>query len=346
MNKILIIGLGLIGGSFAKALKKSSPTIIISAFDTDIYAIELAKSQNIIDDLYSLDDSLEEFDLIVVASPLSTYGEIFEQISQNDFNKTIIIDLGSVKDSVSNDIPKNLQKHFVACHPIAGSDKEGFENSDEKLFENKKFIICADATNRNAKIISDLVSKIGANVDFIDAKTHDEIYGLVSHLPQFLSFLTREFSPKILESEFLKNAFRLDNSAAQIWEDIFQINENNLEKFYLEFFDNFEKLISLLKNYELEKLVSELRKNKSSSTAKIKESELKKSDLDKILFRLLIVSAFLKIKKIEAFKSYAGTGFKDFTSIINLLELDDKFLLEALKNNKKEILNLAQKISN
>lgn len=346
MNKILIIGLGLIGGSFAKAIKKSLPDVKISGFDVDIDTIELAKNDKIIEDYYSLEDSLEDFDLVVVASPLETYEEIFEQISQNDFTKTIIIDLGSVKEFIKADLPRDLKDHFVACHPIAGSDKDGYENSDADLFQNKKFIICQDKDSKNAKIISDLVKKIGANVEFIDAETHDEIYALVSHLPQFLSFLTKEYSPKNLENNFLKNAFRLDNSPGEIWEDIFEINEKNLEKFYLEFFDYLEKFVTLLKNYELDKLISELKINKSTSNAKINESEINKSDLDKILFRVLIVASFLKIKKIESLKTYAGTGFKDFTSMINLLELDNKFLLEGFKNNKKEILNLIQKISN
>lgn len=344
MNKILIIGLGLIGGSFARALKNAYNSAQIMAFDENIEAIELAKNQKIIDDFYSIEDSLEEFDLIVIATPLAAYEEVFEQISQNNFTKTIIIDLGSVKNFVIQNLPKNIKNHFVACHPIAGSEQVGFENSDENLFLNKKFLICSEKNN-NSKIIADLIKKIGGDANFIDAKTHDEIYALISHLPQFLSFLTKEYSPKNLENNFLKTAFRLDNSSGEVWSDIFEINEENLEKFYLEFFDNLENFSLLLKNYEIEKLILELKKLKFSSI-KINESDLNKSDLAKILFRLLIVASFLKVNKIESVKSYAGSGFKDFTSIINLLELDNKFLTQSFKNNKKEILNLIQKISN
>ena len=98
------------------------------------------------------------------------------------------------------------------------------------LFFGKKFIICKNIFNKDEDIkkINSLFQKMGCNVDFIDAKAHDKIYALVSHLPQFISFLTKDFSPKIND-----RAFRLNNSNEKIWGDIFALNEKNIEEFYI-----------------------------------------------------------------------------------------------------------------
>jgi prephenate dehydrogenase len=250
MNKILIIGLGLIGGSFAKALRQQKIAKEIWAFDTDIETINLAKKSGAINGFALLDNNLNDFDLIVIATPLAFYKEILQKIAELNPQNSVVIDLGSLKESVLKTLPHNLQKNFVACHPIAGSDKTGFSSSSVDLFSDKKFVICKgkNTAEKSIKIVEDIANKIGAKPDFIDAKLHDEIYALVSHLPQFLSFLTKEFAPKKQENDFIKTAFRLDNSSPELWEDIFKINEKNLEKFYLEFFDNLTDFATKLQN--------------------------------------------------------------------------------------------------
>ncbi|MDX2083147.1 MAG: prephenate dehydrogenase/arogenate dehydrogenase family protein [Rickettsiales bacterium] len=247
-NKILIIGFGLIGGSFAKALRAQNLDWQIDAYDINQLALKQALESKIIDHIITLESKkISEFDFIIIAAPLSTYQKIFSVIKNNINPKTIIIDLGSLKNFISEILPKNLSANFVACHPIAGSEKNGFENSFAELFRDKKFIICKSQNNSEIQLkkVENLAKIIGCNVEFIDSKAHDEVYALVSHLPQFLSFLTAEFSPKKIADEFFEKVFRLDNSDPEIWSDIFALNCENLEKFYLEFFDNLEKNIEL-----------------------------------------------------------------------------------------------------
>ncbi len=333
MKKILIIGLGLIGGSFAKALRAHKIGEEIFALDENIDTIEAAKNAGIINGFSVIDQS---FDLIVIATPLSTYEKIIAQISDVKPQNSVIIDLGSLKEFVVKKIPKNLEQNFVACHPIAGSDKSGFEHSFAELFLDKKFVICNK--NNATKIAENIINKIGGNVEFIDAKPHDEIYGLVSHLPQFLSFLTKEFSPK----NNTQNAFRLDNSSPDIWSDIFKINEKNLEKFYFEFFENLEKIVEKLENKDFAKIIDEISAQKTfNKNAPCKEE----FPLDEnTLFRLIIVSSYLKIAKIKDFQNYAGSGFRDFTSIISVIECDKDSLLAAFAKNQKEILEFIKTI--
>jgi prephenate dehydrogenase len=331
-QKTLIIGLGLIGGSIARDLKNKKISQEIIACDFDEESLDLAKLEKIIDegfsDLEFLLDEINQFDLIILATPLAAYEEIFAQISHT---KSLVIDLGSVKNFEFENLPKN----FVPCHPIAGLETGGFENSVENLFANKKFIIC----KKNEKI-SQLIKEIKAKEEFLEAKKHDEIYALISHLPQFLSFLTKEFSPKKLDSDFLKKCFRLDESQPEIWQDIFAENEENLEGFYLEFFDNLENLLEKGD----EKIVQELMSldcfvanaPRNDEEGKKEKIDLEDKEIAKILFRILVLVSYLKIKKIKEFVAYTGSGFKDFTLLIHAIKnFKKEELIFAIKNNRK-----------
>lgn len=335
-NKILVIGLGLIGGSFARALKKHKIADKIFAFDLNKNSIDAAKELHIIDGFAALNVDISSFDLIVLAVPLSKYNEIILEIADKISPKAILIDLGSIKELK---IKNKLSKNFIPCHPIAGSDKTGFENSTENLFSNKKFIICPENCDEiSVKKIENLIKEIGANVEFLSAKKHDEIYALVSHLPQFLSFLTKEFSPTEISDEFFTKAFRLDNSDPEIWSDIFKLNQKNIEKYYLEFFDNLAESMEDIAALDLKKLLQELDFVKKEQV-KFDEEFLTKN-FAAIFFRAISVASFLKIKDIEKFKSFSGPGFQDFTSITSILNLEKNSLSNLIKKHQKEILKI------
>ncbi len=332
-KKTLIIGLGLIGGSFAKALRKNKISAEIFACDPDSETLDFAQSGAIIDkgfdELEHCLEDLKTFDLIVIASPLSTYEEIFFDLVKNTAPNCIIIDLGSVKDLRL----KNLPKNFVPCHPIAGSQNSGFEFATDNLFEGKKFVICSETPE--AKKIAELAKKIGAKPEFMDAKEHDDIYALVSHLPQFLSFLTKEFSPKNIKDDFFKTAFRLDDSDPQLWEEIFDLNEIRLEKFYIKFFDNLEKEMENLGNFKFKP---------NGKNEKFDEKFLE-DNFAAIFFRALTAKSLLEISEIKSFESYAGTGFGDFTSILNILNYDAEKLQNLLNKNRDKITKIFNSIS-
>jgi prephenate dehydrogenase len=357
-QKTLIIGLGLIGGSFARALRQAKISKEIFACDADEKVMDSAKNSGVIDEFILLQENLSEFDFIILSAPLSSYEEIFEEISNRLSSKAIIIDLGSVK----NFKIKNLPKNFIPCHPIAGSDKAGFENSKADLFLDKKFIICPENSDKKSlEKLEEVVKKIGAKAEFLEAKKHDEIYALVSHLPQFLSFLTKEFSPKNIEDEFFKTAFRLDNSSPELWEDIFAMNEKNLEKFYLEFFERLEKNIhSLAQDLAQDGVCnpvltfsSKQLNNANVWTGLQTPSSDTSSDAEKffeqnfpaIFFRALVAKSYLEITKIKTFQNYVGTGFIDFTSITKILNYDQEKLRELIRKNHAKILKIFDSIS-
>ncbi len=336
-KKTLVIGLGLIGGSFAKALRQNKISEKIFALDVDLETIDLAKNDGVVEggcDNFELLDN--DFDFVVIATPLSIYEEIFEEISSHITPSAILIDLGSLKSFIDEILPKNLAKNFVACHPIAGSQKTGFENSDTKLFLNKKFIICPNKNNDKKVIekIENLANQIGFNVELIDFKKHDEIYALVSHLPQFLSFLTKDFSPKNITDDFLRTAFRLDDSDPEIWSDIFEINDQNLEKFYLEFFDNLEKNIELIKLNKIG-IIDEI----------LFEKNFFEQNFSTIFCRAIIAKSYLEISEIKNLQNYVGQGFKDFVSIAQILNQNPKKTSELITKNQNKILKIFAQLS-
>jgi len=344
-KKTLVIGLGLLGGSIAKALKKHNISQNIFAFDVDIEAIDLAKEQKIIENIILLDDDLSEFDLIAICAPLNQYQQIFSKINSKINPQALIFDIGSIKDFKIKNIPQN----FVPCHPIAGSAESGFENSQEDLFLNKKFLICKNNNNaEKAQEIFKIAQKIGAIPDFIEAQKHDEIYGLVSHLPQFLSFLCTEFSLKNIENNFFKNAFRLDDSNPEIWKDIFDLNQNYLQVFYEEFFENLENYIENLKNFNINKTLED-EDFKGFIDDKIifdnSTEQFFEKNFEVIFFRFLIVLSLLKINKIKSFKNYGGQGFIDFISIINIIKINDSKINSLLQKNYSKITNFFKNIS-
>jgi prephenate dehydrogenase len=323
------------GGSLAKAFNKNEISNEIYAYDIDQETIDFATANQLIKGGNSNLSLFEDvFDLIIIASPLNSYEEVFYDLWHLSSPQSLIIDIGSLKSFIDEILPKNLAKNFIACHPIAGSEKNGFENSDSEIFNNKKLIICPNKNNQKELLekTENLFKEIGCNIEYIEAESHDEIYALVSHLPQFLSFLSRDFSPKNISDEFFQKAFRLDNSSPEIWSDIFELNDVNLEKFYLVFFENLER--------NFEKFV------KQSSPFETKPSEIKfderflEENFSGIFIRALFVKSYLEIPTLENFKTYAGTGFQDFTSLIEVLNYDSQKLKGFLEANRAEITKI------
>lgn len=343
-NKTLIIGLGLIGGSMAKALRQFTASQQIDGIDNDAEVCDLAIKEKIINQAITLNDDLKSYDLIVLATPLNNFAEIINLISSKISPDATIFDVGSVKNLKKITVPKN----FVWCHPIAGSHHQGIKYSEGNLFAEKKFWICSDEKNSHTQKIFSLAQKIKALPDYIDAKLHDEIYGLVSHLPQFLAFLTRNLHDIEFQHDFFKRCFRLSNSSEQIWQDIFILNQENLENFYHEFFDNLIYQIENLRNFKIDSLALKSEFSGIIDNSFIQDKILIKEFAENfaiILFNFLIVLSYLKITKIKDYQQHAGSGFKDFTALINLFKISPEIFEKLLAKNLNKIYNLFDQIS-
>ncbi len=240
---ILIIGLGLIGGSLALNLKKEGFKGKIFGFDLVQNRIDYAKEKGIIDDGFTQFDKIpwEEIDLVVIASPLRTFTDIAKNIKNFLKEGSLITDVGSVKGELVEKLERMFKPFkFIGGHPIAGTEKEGVENAVEGLFKGKKFIISTnyDSDDKDIKRIKKLWEDLGSKVEFMTPEEHDFIFASVSHLPHAVAFAMIntlvELSDKSNIDLFLypgagfRDFTRIAASSPEIWKDIFLENKENL----------------------------------------------------------------------------------------------------------------------
>jgi prephenate dehydrogenase len=248
---ISVLGLGLIGGSFAKAIKHSDNTIIIAAYDRE-EILQKALTEKVIDiKLTSFNDALK-YDLIVIALPIEQSLEIFQELSPKLKPNQIISDLCSVKGVFADEWKLILSKgNYIGAHPMTGKEKSGYENSDLLLYENSVFIICSE--NENAEILNsyiDFIKLTGARIVLLDPHLHDRITAHVSHLPQLLSVLLMNQAKNKEEGvallDFAAGGFRdmtrIASSDFRIWKSIIRYNKVDI----LKTLDSFKDQISFL----------------------------------------------------------------------------------------------------
>ncbi|MBL0122552.1 MAG: prephenate dehydrogenase/arogenate dehydrogenase family protein [Betaproteobacteria bacterium] len=233
MLNIAIVGLGLIGGSVALALRNAWPEVNITAFDRDESQLDLALRSGAIDSCGSTFAAIEGADIVFVSVPVAQTAVVFDAMFPHLRANTVVTDVGSTKQSVITAARVHLGNkisQFVPGHPIAGREHVGFAAAASELFEGKNVVLTPLAENVPAAIeqVRSLWRACGANVVEMPAKTHDEIFAAVSHLPHLLAFaLVDEFAlrpnAKNLFS-FAASGFRdftrIASSSPEMWRDI------------------------------------------------------------------------------------------------------------------------------
>lgn len=251
-QKITILGVGLIGGSFALALKKKKLCGHIVGFGRSEKNLKRAKNKKIIDS-YELDPitACKDSDLILFATPVGFFIELTEKIKDSLKFGAIVTDVGSVKGKLVYDMEKILPEtvYFVGGHPIAGSDQSGIDAASAEIFKNAKCIITpTNKTNKNAmnSIIS-IWKTLGSIVKIIDPYEHDRIYGAISHLPHVIAYNLVNTVAEIDSSYLLfsgqgfKDTTRIASSHHELWRDICILNRKNLLKYIEVFIKNLDK---------------------------------------------------------------------------------------------------------
>ena len=262
--QFLIIGLGLIGGSVAKRLSKNGFEVL--AIEKNKSHLNYAiKSKIIIGSLEKIDSTKKLF--IIVALPpkilLSNFDKFLNLFHKADF----VTDCTSVKGSLLNKIRKNkLESKFILSHPIAGSEKSGFLNSNEDLFKDKISIISKHKGLATSTLIKckELWFELGSKTYNLDPKLHDKIFSLTSHLPHVVAFSLISLFSKRKTSEYkkfigggLKDFTRIAESDPKMWENIFSLNKNNL----LKDISDIEKEINKIKTFILQEDESKLEEH-------------------------------------------------------------------------------------
>lgn len=239
LNKIAVIGLGLIGGSFAKAVKQQGLSKQVVGFDTNTSIIQVATQNQVVDTVAgTLIDACASADLIVLAMPILAMERVLQQLTKLPLGNAVITDVGSVKASVVNAVKLIMPERFslfVPGHPIAGSERSGITAVDSTLFEHHKVILtpCEQTSATALQLVSSIWRAIGANVEHMPVERHDEILAATSHLPHLLAFGLVDCLAKNDKSLDIfyyaaggfRDFTRIAGSDPTMWHDIFLANK-------------------------------------------------------------------------------------------------------------------------
>jgi cyclohexadieny/prephenate dehydrogenase len=277
-NKVTIIGLGLIGSSIARAIKKNNLCKILVAHDKSKIVLKKTlklKITNYIEP--NLKKSVENSDLVIICTPLGTYKNIVSLI-KNYLKKTCILtDVGSAKIFVTNTVNKLINKNtiWIPAHPVAGTEESGPEAGFADLFKNRWCIITpVNKKNPSSlKKLNNFWKKIGSKVQHMTAEHHDKVMAITSHIPHLIAYNivgTAANLEKDTKSEVIKYSAsgfrdftRIASSDPTMWRDIALNNRKQilhmLEKFNLDL-SNLKRAIIKKDGNKLFKLFSKTRK--------------------------------------------------------------------------------------
>ena len=283
-DKITIIGCGLIGSSLLRVIEKKKLSKKIGVFDKSKEVSIFIKNNFSIQVFNDISESVKDSDLVIISSPLSSYKEILLSIKSNLKKNVILTDTGSAKKEV-NKIINNLnleQVHWIASHPIAGTEFSGPEAGFAELFDNRWCILSTE-NHKNTKEIDRLKifwEAIGSKVKLMTFEDHDHVLSLTSHLPHAVAYsIVRtvmndddKFKNDIIQysASGLRDFTRIAASDPIMWRDIFIDNSENILKVLNSFSENLEEIKKAIQSKSSEKL-----NNIFSSTRKLRKEIIK-----------------------------------------------------------------------
>ncbi|HEY9278343.1 MAG TPA: prephenate dehydrogenase/arogenate dehydrogenase family protein [Methylotenera sp.] len=261
MKKLVIFGVGLIGGSVALALKKTKTPVTIVGVGRSTESLQTALDLDVIDaDASDAATAIKDADLILIAAPVAQTPAILNAIKPHLNASTVITDAGSTKGDVlqcAKDILGEQFNQFVGGHPIAGAEKSGVSAATADLYMNKNVVLTptAETAAEAIALVKTLWQACGANVSEMTAATHDGIFAAVSHLPHLLAFALVDDIASRANAEqlfgFAASGFRdftrIAGSHPEMWRDISLANRTALLNELDAYQQELSKLQQLLK---------------------------------------------------------------------------------------------------
>lgn len=251
------LGLGLIGGSIARAIRAKEKNALILAYDTDSRALELATEQHIADRTYtSIDPAFGSCDVLFLCAPVGCNLDNLAAVRPYLTEKTILTDVGSTKSDIHAAVQNaGLQRLFIGGHPMTGSERVGFANSKPLLLENAYYILTPEpeVLPQKTAFLQDLVTRLGAIPLLLDAGKHDFVTAAVSHLPHVISaslvnLVQREDGAdgmmKMIAAGGFKDITRISSSSPVMWQHICLSNTENILRLldsYIDALQDFRK---------------------------------------------------------------------------------------------------------
>ena len=238
---LAFIGLGLIGGSIARGIKAKAPETKIMAYMRTRSHLEAARADGVIDViLEGIDKTLSQCDMIFLCAPVEYNAQYLQQIRPFLKPGAIVTDVGSTKTDIHEQVTRlQMEDIFIGGHPMAGSEKTGYENSTDHLLENAYYIITPTAVSKeeNVQRLVKIAETIGSIPIVLDYRRHDQITAAISHLPHIVASSlvnlvqasdSEDGMMKLLAAGGFKDITRIASSSPEMWEQICMTNRENL----------------------------------------------------------------------------------------------------------------------
>ncbi|MGG6230237.1 prephenate dehydrogenase [Tenacibaculum sp. SDUM215027] len=266
---VFIIGLGLIGGSFALDIQLAFKNATIYGIDSNEEHRNLALERGIIHQKATFSE-LHNADIVIIAIPVDVSKNLIIKTLNNISDNCLVFDVGSTKDLICNaikDHPK--RRNFLATHPIAGTEFSGPNAALTNLFKGKTNIICEvekTAFKLQEKALN-IFSKLGMRIRYMDPKSHDKHIAYVSHLSHISSFM---LGKTVIEKEKnerdifdmagsgFASTVRLAKSSPAMWTPIFEQNKENVIESLSEYIHNLQQFKTLLEHNNFPEIYTEM----------------------------------------------------------------------------------------
>lgn len=266
---LFVIGLGLMGGSFCKDIKRSMPDTIIYGIDSNDDHLRTALKIGFIDRSATLEE-LELADVVIISIPVTTAATLLPNILDRVHDDALVMDVGSTKQEICKVVATHKRRrNFLAMHPIAGTEFSGPDAAMDKLFFGKTNIICE--VEKTAFKLQERAMRIftvlGMRIRYMDPVSHDKHIAYVSHLSHISSFM---LGKTVIEKEKnekdifdmagsgFASTVRLAKSSPAMWGPIFQQNKDNVIETLTEYINNLSHFKSLLQNDDFEGVHKEM----------------------------------------------------------------------------------------
>ena len=263
LRKLVIVGVGLIGGSFALALRRAGAVGTVVGVGRSRVNLDAAKRLGIAERTFTLQEAwteeVSDADLVMIATPVGQMESVFASIAPRIGGSTVVTDAGSTKRDVVSAAISRLGPalpRFVPGHPIAGTEHSGAAAAFDSLYRDKLVVLTPLVTTEPAAVerVSAAWSQCGASISVLDAERHDAIFAAVSHLPHALAFaLVAELAARSDAGDYFRYAAsgfrdftRLASSDPEMWRDICLANAEALRAELSAFKSELARLDSML----------------------------------------------------------------------------------------------------
>lgn len=275
-RRVLVAGLGLIGGSLAKAIRKDEENYLIG-YDYDDKTLRYALEEDVVHEVTnSIEEVLPSIDVLIIATPISATIELLKSLDNISLDEPIIVtDVSSVKGSVL-DVANRLENEniiFIGGHPMAGSHKTGIEASKAHLFENAIYVLTPTEASQDQEIefLKETLKETKSNFIILQPEEHDEMTSVISHFPHLIASSlvhqarkweqVHEFLPELAAGGF-RDITRIASSDPTMWQDIFQHNGEQMSRLLQDWINEMVTLKEFLDKNNKEKMIEYLEQAK------------------------------------------------------------------------------------